>query len=95
MSGFRTIYAHTLPNRPESDWETLETHAAAVSDLAESFAAAFGAAEWGRLLGRWHDLGKRSDEFQSYLHRTSDPDAAENEDVLAGCEVWFTEGQFT
>src|SRR5690606_9585719 len=27
--------------------------------------------------GRWHDLGKRSAEFQEYLRRTADPDASE------------------
>jgi hypothetical protein len=34
MSGASTIYAHTLPNRPPSEWETLEAHAAGVAGLA-------------------------------------------------------------
>lgn len=44
--------------------------------LARSFAEAFGAGDWGELLGRWHDLGKRSAAFQSYI-RLGDPDAGE------------------
>ncbi|HWE01801.1 MAG TPA: CRISPR-associated helicase Cas3' [Tepidisphaeraceae bacterium] len=57
----------------------MPTHAAAVAGLARQFASPFGAGDWGELLGRWHDLGKRSAEFQAYIRRTSDPDAAENE----------------
>ncbi len=30
------------------------------------------AAAWGDLLGRWHDLGKYSNEFQAYLAATTD-----------------------
>src|SRR5665213_1090948 len=71
------FYAHSLPGQPPETWERLETHATAVARLAKDFASAFGAAEWGELLGRWHDLGKRSAEFQAYLFATSDPDAAE------------------
>src|SRR5207244_1646597 len=77
-----TIYAHTLPDRPKSEWETLDVHAGHVSEYARSFAGAFGASNWGELLGRWHDLGKRSDDFQNYLCFTADPDAAENEDTV-------------
>jgi len=73
------IYAHTLSGRPPGEWETLGTHAAAVAGRARSFAGAFGAGEWGELLGRWHDLDKRSDAFQEYLLATADANAAENE----------------
>jgi hypothetical protein len=45
MSGASTIYAHTLPNRPPSDWETLEAHAAGVAGLARSLACGFDAGE--------------------------------------------------
>jgi len=27
---------------------------------------------WGDVLGRWHDLGKYSNEFQTYLHKAND-----------------------
>lgn len=46
----RTIYAHSLPGEPQSQWETLEAHADHVARLARTFAAAFGAADWGELL---------------------------------------------
>jgi CRISPR-associated endonuclease/helicase Cas3 len=65
----------------------LPTHAAAVAERAREFAAVFGAEDWGELLGRWHDLGKRSAEFQDYLRRTSDPDAAENENAAGSTGV--------
>ena len=75
------IYAHTLPGQPQSAWETLDAHAGNVARRARDFAAAFGAADWGELLGLWHDLGKRSDAFQQYIRATADPDAAENENA--------------
>ncbi len=55
----------------------LEDHLASVSELAAGFAAPFRAAEWARLAGRWHDLGKFQPEFQAYIRRGSgyDPEA--------------------
>lgn len=72
------IYAHTLEGQPKERWETLETHAAEVARLAREFASAFDAGDWGELLGRWHDLGKRSAEFQARIG-ANDPDAGEEE----------------
>jgi len=45
----------------------LETHLLDTAALAAKFAAHFGCAEWGRLAGLWHDLGKHSGEFQKYI----------------------------
>lgn len=70
-------YAHTLEGRPEADWEPLQKHLREVADLAAEFAAAFGAENWGRLAGAWHDLGKYSDRFQAYLRASADPDSGE------------------
>ena len=39
MGRLRIIYAHTLPNQPESDWETLDVQAAEVARLTETFAS--------------------------------------------------------
>ena len=63
------FYAHTHPEHPGdcSKWERLEVHLKEVADLSADFAAAFGAEEWGRLAGRWHDLGKFSEKFQQRL----------------------------
>jgi len=45
----------------------LEEHLRAVADLAGEFASTFGHSDWGRLAGIWHDLGKYSSAFQSYI----------------------------
>jgi CRISPR-associated endonuclease/helicase Cas3 len=70
-------YAHTLPDQPPERWELLETHLKEVSELAGEFCEAFGAGDWGRLAGAWHDLGKYSNAFQERLHRVADPDTSE------------------
>jgi CRISPR-associated endonuclease/helicase Cas3 len=71
-------FAHTLPPpRTIADWEPLRRHLENVAKKAAEFTAAFGAAKWGSLLGRWHDLGKYSEEFQLYLLSSADPDASE------------------
>jgi hypothetical protein len=33
------------------------------------------AAQWGRLIGFWHDLGKFAPEWQEYLRQKCDPHA--------------------
>lgn len=63
-----TYFAHTLEGRSPEDWEPLEDHLHKVAKIAGEFAAAFGAKEWGRLAGLWHDLGKYLPEFQAKLH---------------------------
>ncbi|EGW53128.1 CRISPR-associated helicase/endonuclease Cas3 [Candidatus Endoriftia persephonae] len=82
MMTARTPFAHTHPDHPESfeQWERLlgeGGHLEAVAQRAEAFAAqAFseGAAFWpvlAALMGRWHDLGKFSDDFQGYLRASA------------------------
>ena len=68
-------YAHTLPASQSIYWEPLRKHLEEVAKLAEYFAGQFGAGDWGAMLGRWHDLGKYSADFQNYLLSTGDPDA--------------------
>lgn len=67
-------FAHTLPDRPQEDWQDLRDHLEAVAVLAGEFAGVFGAAEWGRLAGLWHDVGKYSSAFQSYLLAANNQD---------------------
>jgi CRISPR-associated endonuclease/helicase Cas3 len=62
-----------------SDWEPLDAHLEKVAVLAGEFCAAFGAREWGETLGRLHDLGKLSPEFQDYLRNSADVDAGEEQ----------------
>ena len=66
-SGF---YAHTFGD-DERDWEPLEDHLQAVAARAAEFAGKFGAADWGRLAGLWHDAGKYQPAFQARLRDAS------------------------
>ena len=69
-----TLYAHSLPNRPPNEWQTLDAHSKAVAALAEAFALHLRAGEWGRAVGLLHDVGKARPPFQEMLKglRTKD-----------------------
>lgn len=67
-TGRTRAYAHTVDGRPPAEWHDLREHLDAVAARAGRFADAFGAGEWGRLAGLWHDLGKYRPGFQAYLH---------------------------
>jgi hypothetical protein len=41
------FYAHSLPGRPESEWQPLEDHLEGTARLDERFASAFGLARCG------------------------------------------------
>lgn len=74
-------HAHTAqqpdgcPDPDKSHWQPLAAHLDQVAAQAASFADAFGAADWARLAGLWHDLGKYSVEFQRYLASAGGADA--------------------
>jgi CRISPR-associated endonuclease/helicase Cas3 len=55
----------------------LDEHLRQAAALGAEFAAPFGAGEWARLAGLWHDLGKYRARFQRYIAQASgyDPDA--------------------
>ena len=57
-------YAHSLQGRPKSKWQRLEAHLGQTARLASTFGEPFGSADWTRLAGLWHDLGKYLPEFQ-------------------------------
>lgn len=57
-------YAHSLPDRPESEWQPLPEHLTAVSALAAAGAAKFGASAAGAWAGLFHDLGKYTRAYQ-------------------------------
>lgn len=66
------LWAHS-PNR-EGIAQYLSHHHEAVGELASEFAAPFGAADLGRILGSMHDIGKANPEFQEYLRQASSPE---------------------
>ena len=66
------FYAHSVEGKPVEEWHILEDHLKGTAELAKSFAAEFGCGEWGRLAGRWHDMGKYSEDFQKMLLAASD-----------------------
>jgi CRISPR-associated endonuclease/helicase Cas3 len=59
-------YAHSTSFGIDT-WELLTDHCENVASFASTFANKFGGSDFGRVLGKWHDLGKYSLEFQSYL----------------------------
>lgn len=63
------IYAHSLANAPQANWQTLSQHLSAVAERSAEFAKEFKSEEWARLLGMLHDLGKARASFQHYLER--------------------------
>lgn len=68
-------------------WEPLSKHLEEVAETAANYASAFGAQDWGRILGECHDLGKGSAEFQQYLRTSSDPADAGVEGNNPGARV--------
>jgi CRISPR-associated endonuclease/helicase Cas3 len=67
-------YAHSLEDRPEDEWQTLDAHLTEVADLAQGFAKAIRPddrlfTELAKLTGLLHDLGKYRLEFQEYLRK--------------------------
>lgn len=85
MSGHKPkrpeFFAHTRPGRPPEEWQPLPDHLEAVAETAARFSDKFGAGEWGRLAGWYHDAGKFSEAFQRYLRQqpTWDFHASESE----------------
>lgn len=71
-------YAHSLENQPPEKWETMAQHEEAVAKYCCRFLKRINPDlnSWGELLGRWHDLGKYSGEFQAYLEKSNDPNAS-------------------
>lgn len=65
-------YAHTLSGRPAAEWQPLEEHLLNVAELAGTFATRFDAREFGYAAGLWHDIGKFSTAFQSYLKQATE-----------------------
>lgn len=65
MSKIFSYIAHQ--RKSDGAVQSLESHLLEVSDIAKSLAAKIGLQDQGELIGLLHDLGKYSDEFQTYL----------------------------
>ncbi|MCE5173519.1 CRISPR-associated helicase Cas3' [Paenibacillus profundus] len=61
-------YAHRTEEKNKQQWQRLQEHLEGVAARSEQFANVFGAGEWGRAVGLFHDLGKYSDKFQRRLN---------------------------
>jgi CRISPR-associated endonuclease/helicase Cas3 len=70
--------AHVRKN-VDGTWEChgLESHLIGTATLAGRFGESFGSADWARIAGLWHDLGKYGQDFQNYIKSASgyDPEA--------------------
>ena len=64
-------YAHSTESKDKSDWQTLSEHLHNVATLAEKFAAAFKAEQWGYCVGSLHDIGKACAAFAARLEGKS------------------------
>ena len=81
----RAWFAHSTGRPDRADWQPLCAHLHQVAVLARERASKFGAAEWGKLLGLWHDVGKYDPDFQDYLAAVGGRDAhLEAEDEATG-----------
>ncbi len=63
----REPYAHSKPNSPHEEWQTLLCHEKNTGKLAGDFATAFQSSSWGTVIGEHHDDGKASGYFQKKL----------------------------
>ncbi|MCL0034847.1 CRISPR-associated helicase Cas3' [Dehalococcoidia bacterium] len=69
--GSKVFLAHS--QNSEGQGHSLVQHLESVGNLAQQYAAKFGAGELGRWVGLWHDLGKFNPRFQEYI---CNPEAA-------------------
>lgn len=73
---YTEFLAHVVECRDgEFRLHDLREHLTDVSELASHFAGRFGAKDWARLAGRWHDVGKFQPAFQTYIRKGSGYDS--------------------
>lgn len=62
-----TYYARSANTQGEK--ETVPHHLNRAAELCQEFLAPLGYEVWGEVLGKFHDFGKYSDQFQQVLRR--------------------------
>lgn len=65
----KMIISHV--RQPNKETQSNDAHQQGVANIAEAFAAEFGMAEWGRVLGLLHDKGKEKKAFQQHIIKES------------------------
>ena len=70
--------AHLVRDGETWRFHALDDHLRSTGELAAGFGSAFGSAEWSRLAGLWHDLGKHRPPFQEYLRATTGYESADS-----------------
>ncbi len=60
-------YAHSTDSLDKAQWQKLSEHLTKVAEKSQAFSAVFGAGEWGRLAGLFHDAGKATPAFMERL----------------------------
>lgn len=68
----QTFHAHSLPDRPEAEWQPLAEHLHAVARLAAGFASEFRGEDCAQMAGLLHDLGKYTNEFQQRIRNAAE-----------------------
>lgn len=69
MKGKLEYFAHSQEGEPVEKWQRLEDHLENVSQLTAKFAKNFAGEKWGKIVGRWHDLGKGTRAWQAHLRK--------------------------
>ncbi|SKA78233.1 CRISPR-associated helicase, Cas3 family [Caloramator quimbayensis] len=60
-------YAHSKEEKGEECYQRLEEHLSNTADLASKFASSFNSQKLAYIIGKYHDIGKYSSEFQKKL----------------------------
>lgn len=66
-----TDYAHIRPIGNQWKAQSIKEHCEGTAAFAEDMASAFGANQWAKLCGLWHDIGKYSPKFQQHIIASS------------------------
>lgn len=66
-----TEYAHIKHINNRWKTQSIKEHCEGTAAIAEKIASGFGAGEWAKLCGLWHDIGKYSPKFQQHIIASS------------------------